>query len=183
MTEKEKMIAGEFYNAMDKELLKDRLFARKILYKYNHSKPHEFKKRIKLLKKLFNSQGLCYIEPPFYCDYGYNIKTKGNFYANFGCVILDVCPVIIGNGVLLGPYVQIYTATHPLNPIERASMKEYGKPVEISDNVWIGGNSIICPGVKIGKNSVIGAGSVVVKDIPEGVLAAGNPCKVIKKID
>ncbi len=182
MTEKEKMISGEFYNAMDKELIKDRLNARKLLYKYNNSKPQNFNKRIKLLKRLINSKGFCYIEPPFYCDYGYNIEAEGFFYANFGCVILDVCKVKLGNGVLLGPYVQIYTATHPLDPVERASMKEYGKSVEIGENVWIGGNSIICPGVKIGKNSVIGAGSVVVKDIPEGVLAAGNPCKVIKEI-
>ncbi len=182
MTEKEKMIAGLYYNAMDKELMKDRLRARKLLYKYNYSKPHEFKKRLKILQKLFNAKGFCYIEPPFYCDYGYNIQTEGLFYANFGCVILDVCRVSIGNNVLLGPYVQIYTATHPLNPVERISMLEYGKPVDIGENVWVGGNAIICPGVKIGKNSVIGAGSVVVKDIPEGVLAAGNPCKVIRSI-
>ncbi len=122
------------------------------------------------------------METPFYCDYGYNIEVGDNFYANFGCVILDVNRVTIGDNVLLAPNVQIYTAGHPVDPEKRLTGKEYGKPVFIGNNVWIGGGVIICPGVKIGDNVTIGAGSVITRDIPNNTIAVGNPCKVIKSV-
>ena len=122
-------------------------------------------------------------KPPFYCDYGYNIKIGDVFFANFGCVILDVNRVEIGDNVLIGPNVQIYTATHPVDPAERLSLLETSKPIRIGNNVWIGGGSILCPGIRIGNNSSIGAGSVVTKDIPDNVVAVGNPCRVIREIE
>ncbi|MDF2524594.1 MAG: maa, partial [Clostridiales bacterium] len=123
-----------------------------------------------------------HIEAPFNCDYGYNIEVGENFYANYGCTILDVNKVIIGDNVLLAPNVQIYTAAHPVDPSKRLTGKEFAKPIVIGNNVWIGGGAIICPGVKIGDNVTIGAGSVVTKDVPENVVAAGNPCRVIRRI-
>lgn len=183
MTEKEKMLSGKYYNASDKELVKDRIQARKLFYEYNNTQPDEDEKRGKILKELFKSEKECYIEPPFRCDYGYNVKFGKNFYVNFGCTILDVNTVTIGDNVMFGPNVQVYTATHPVNVEERISGKEMGFPIEIGDNVWIGGGTIICPGIKIGNNTVIGAGSVVTKDIPDNVVAAGNPCKVIKIVE
>lgn len=181
-TEKEKMLAGELYIATDKELIKEREYAKTLVYEFNKTSPSEKLERKSIVKKLIATKGSAYIEPPFYCDYGYNIEVGENFYANHGCIILDVCKVSIGDNVLLGPNVQIYTATHPLNPVERLSGKEFGKEISIGNNVWIGGGAIICPGVRIGDNSVIAAGSVVIKDIPDNVLAGGNPCKVIKTI-
>ncbi|WP_272509032.1 sugar O-acetyltransferase [Clostridium ganghwense] len=182
MTEKEKMLAGEFYQAFDKELVEERNYAKKLCHKFNMTDPSEQEKKIEILKKLFRTDKSCWIEPPFYCDYGYNIKIGENFYANHGCIILDVNEVKIGNNVLLAPGVKISTATHPIDPVERAKGNEYALPIEIGDNVWIGAGAIIVPGVKIGANTVIGAGSVVTKDIPENVVAVGNPCKVIRKI-
>lgn len=182
MTEKEKMLAGMFYNPADEELFQDRERAKKLCKKFNQMDHDKYEERKALLKELFQTDNECYIEPNFFCDYGYNIEVGGNFYANHNCIILDVNKVKIGNNVMFAPNVQVYTATHPLNAQERISGKEMGYPIEIGDNVWIGGGSIICPGVKIGKNSTIGAGSVVTKDIPENVLAVGNPCKVIKKL-
>ena len=123
-----------------------------------------------------------WIEPPFYCDYGSNITLGDNVFFNFNCVVLDVTPVVIGSRVLFGPAVQIYAATHPLSAAERRSGLEAGKPVEIGDDVWVGGGAIICPGVQIGPESVIGAGSVVTRNIPARVLAAGNPCRVIREL-
>jgi len=182
MTQKELMLSGQLYNAADAELTQDRLDARQLLYAYNHSRPDETEKRKLLLAKLFRSDASCYIEPAFQCDYGYNICFGENFYANFNCVILDVCPVSFGKNTFLGPNVQIYTATHPINAQERISGQEYGQPIIIGDNVWIGGSAIICPGVKIGHNVVIGAGSVVTKNLPDNVVAAGNPCRIIKQL-
>lgn len=124
-----------------------------------------------------------YIEPNIRFDYGYNTYVGENFYANFNCVILDVCEVRIGDNCLLAPGVHIYTATHPLHPVERVSGKEFGKPVKIGDNAWIGGNAVINPGVTIGNNVVIASGSVVTKDIPDNVVVGGNPAKIIKHID
>lgn len=182
-SEKEKMLEGMLYNASDDELIKEREYARWLIYEYNSTKPDEKQIRNNILKKLFGQiEGDLYIEPPFRCDYGYNIKVGTNFYANFGCVILDVNKVIIGDNVLLGPNVQIYAATHPTDPQVRLTQKELGKPVVVGNNVWIGGGTIICPGVKIGDNTVVGAGSVVTKDIPSNVIAVGNPCRVIKKV-
>lgn len=181
-SEKEKMLAGDFYNAGDEELCKERAHARDLTFEFNYTKPSERQKRQELLKQLIAAKGSFYIEAPFNCDYGYNIEVGENFYANFGCTILDVNKVRIGDNVLLAPNVQIYTATHPIDPAERLAGKEYAKPITIGNNVWIGGGSIICPGVRIGDNSVIGAGSVVTKDIPDNVVAAGNPCRVIRSI-
>ncbi|WP_028987073.1 sugar O-acetyltransferase [Thermicanus aegyptius] len=181
-SEKEKMLAGQFYYAGDEELVKEREYARNLLFEFNHTRPSEKEKRMEILKQLIIAKGSFYIEAPFYCDYGYNIIVGDNFYANFGCTILDVNKVTIGDHVLLGPNVQIYTATHPIDPVERLTGKEFSKPIFIGNNVWIGGGTIICPGVKIGDHVTIGAGSVVTKDIPDHVVAVGNPCKVIREI-
>jgi acetyltransferase-like isoleucine patch superfamily enzyme len=182
MTEKEKMLSGMAYNAMDEELFRDRIRAKKLCKTFNELNPDEFENREALLKELFRSENKCYIEPNFFCDYGYNIEIGDNFYANHNCIMLDVNKIKIGNNVMFAPNVQVYTATHPVDAKERISGKEMGYAIEIGDNVWMGGGTIICPGVKIGKNTTIGAGSVVTKDIPENVVAAGNPCKVIRKL-
>jgi maltose O-acetyltransferase len=181
--EKEKMLAGEYYDPSDLELVQDRELARNLLLDYNSTKPQEKDKRGKILKQLLNSRGSCYIEPPFYCDYGYNIHLGADFYANFGCVILDVNQVIMGDHVLVGPYVQIYTATHPTDPEKRLTGQELAKRIIIGNNVWIGGGAIICPGVTIGDNVTIGAGSVITKDIPDQVLVVGNPGRIIGKME
>lgn len=181
-SEKEKMLAGDFYYAGDEELIKEREYARNLTFEFNHSRPREKEKRQEILKQLITTKGSFHIEAPFYCDYGYNIEVGENFYANYGCTILDVNKVKIGDNVLLAPNVQIYTATHPIDPMERLIGKEYAKPIVIGNNVWIGGGAIICPGVKIGDNVTIGAGSVVTKDIPDNVIAVGNPCSVIRNI-
>lgn len=179
-SEKEKMLAGDYYDAGDETLVKEREDARELIYDFNNARPKEIEKKVRILRQLINAKGTFYIEPPFYCDYGYNIEIGDNFYANFGCVVLDVNRVIIGDNVLMAPNVQIYTATHPTDPKERLTGKEFAKPITIGDNVWIGGGAIICPGVTIGSNTTIAAGSVVTKDIPDNVIAAGNPCKVIR---
>lgn len=182
-TEKEKMLAGELYNPQDKQLVEDRLRAKKLCYRYNNLAPTAEEKKKFLLKELFETEKEPYIEPDFYCDYGYNIIVGENFYANHNCVFLDVNTIIFGNNVMLGPAVQIYTATHPLTAEGRNSGRELGYPIEIGDNVWIGGGAIIQPGVKIGDNAVIGAGSVVTKNIQANVFVGGNPARVIKEID
>ena len=135
-----------------------------------------------IVKQLFGKSENAFVNPPFYCDYGFNIEVGDNFFANYNCTILDVAKVKIGKNCLLAPNVAIYTAGHAVDPELRAALYEYGMPVTIGDNVWIGGISVICPGVTIGDNSVIGAGSVVTKDIPSDVVAAGNPCRVIRAI-
>ncbi|MFS0780271.1 maltose acetyltransferase domain-containing protein [Bacillus sp. 1P06AnD] len=181
--EKEKMIAGEMYAPNDPQLLSDRDRARKLVRLFNSSTEQELDQRTRLLKELFGTTGDgLYIEPSFRCDYGYNIHVGDNFFANFNCVILDVCPVTFGDNCMLGPGVHIYTASHPLNPIERSSGFEFGKPVSIGNHVWLGGGSIINPGVTIGDNAVIASGSVVTKDVPASTVVGGNPARVIKKI-
>jgi maltose O-acetyltransferase len=183
-SEKEKMIAEELYNPLDPQLVADRLQARLLLKAYNDAPADRLTEREQIIAKLIPQQGQgCWIEPPFYCDYGSNITLGDKVYFNFNCTILDVAPVAIGSGVLFGPAVQIYTATHPLTASERRTGLESGSAIEIGDEVWIGGGAIVCPGVSIGARSVIGAGSVVTKPIPAGVLAVGNPCRVIRKID
>ncbi|MDR2897537.1 MAG: sugar O-acetyltransferase [Spirochaetaceae bacterium] len=183
MTEKEKMIAEQPYNSMEEELVRERLEAKKALYRYNNLPPEEMVQGFEILRKLFGKTGNSFwIEQPFRCDYGYTISIGENFYANYNCIILDSAPVTIGNNVMLAPNVGIYTAGHPLHFEPRIAGIEYGISVTIGDNVWIGAGAIILPGVTIGSNSVIGAGSVVTKDIPSGVLAAGNPCKVLRVI-
>ncbi|MGE8205081.1 maltose O-acetyltransferase [Heyndrickxia sp. NPDC080065] len=182
-TEKEKMILGELYVASDSELVEDRLAARKMTREFNLTLETELEKRTAILKDLFGTIGnSIYIEPSFKCDYGYNIHVGNNFYANFDCVFLDVCPVHIGDNCMLAPGVHIYTATHPLDPTERNSGLEYGKPVTIGNNVWIGGRSVINPGVTIGNNVVVASGSVVTKDVPDNVVVGGNPARLIKEI-
>lgn len=183
-TEREKMVNGEFYNAGDDELVKDRLHARKLTRLFNQTLETEVPKRTEILKELFGSTGdRFYLEPNFRCDYGYNIHLGENFYANFDCIILDICEVRIGANCFMAPGVHIYTAAHPLNPYERNSGIEFGKPVTIGDNVWIGGGTIINPGVKIGNNVVIASGSVVTKDVGDNVVVGGNPAKFIKEIE
>jgi maltose O-acetyltransferase len=183
-TEKEKMISGELYMPADEELVRDRTRARKMTRLFNQTIETDDDTRTSLLKQLFGTTGdNIYIEPIFRCDYGYNIHVGENFYANFDCVILDICKVTIGDNCMLAPGVHIYSATHPLNAEERNSGKEFGKPVTIGDNVWIGGRAVINPGVTIGNNAVIASGAVVTKDVPDNVVVGGNPARVIKQID
>lgn len=179
--EKSKMLAGELYDAADPELANERLHAKLLLKRYNDLPAGQQELRQQLLKELIPSQGAgLWIEPPFYCDYGTNISLGDKVYFNFNCIILDVMQVTIGNNVLIGPAVQIYTAMHPMNWKERASGVEFAKAISIGSDTWVGGGAIICPGVTVGSRSVIGAGSVVTRDIPDNVFAAGNPCRVIR---
>ncbi|MDX2443928.1 MAG: sugar O-acetyltransferase [Bacteroidales bacterium] len=183
-TEKQKMLMGELYNPYDSDLIKDRLRTRLLLQQFNKSGPDEPALRKQILQKLFGKiGGALEVEPPFFCDYGYNITLGENVFFNVNCVILDVSYVKIGSNVLFAPNVQIYSATHPTDFKIRASGVENAKPVTIGSDIWIGGSAIILPGVSIGDKSVIGAGSVVTKDIPPNVLAVGNPCRVIKELD
>ena len=183
-SEKEKMLAGELYDALDPQLSLERLNARLLIKQLNDSREDEVEERSDILKKLIPDAGKAlWLQPPFYCDYGYNIKVGDRVFFNFNCVVLDVAQVTIGSRTLFGPNVQIYTATHPINYQERATGLEYAKPITIGEDVWVGGSVVICPGVRIGDRSVIGAGSVVTKDIPADVFAAGNPCKVIRQIN
>lgn len=182
-SEKEKMHDGEIYYANDKILIAERTFAKKLLHKLNVTEYLMNGNARQILRQLLpNAHKKIYIEPPFHCDYGYNIYSGENVYFNVNCVILDTMKVEIGNDVFFGPGVQIYTATHPLDAIERRSV-EFSKPVSIGNDCWIGGNAVICPGVKIGNGCVIGAGAVVTKDIPNNSLAVGNPAKVIRKLN
>lgn len=181
--EKEKMLSGQPYKAFGEVLLSERQHAKELLFDFNNLRPTEIEKRNEIIKKLFGkTKSTFFIEPPFRCDYGYNIEIGENFYSNYNLIILDCGKVIIGDNVLIAPNVGIYTAGHPLHYEPRYEGYEYAIPIIIGNNVWIGGNVIINPGVKIGDNSVIGAGSVVTKDIPADVVAVGNPCKVLKQI-
>ena len=182
-TEKEKMIAGELYNSFTAELIRDRKRAASLFKKLNSIGKSTRKKREIILKKLLGKCGKdLWIESPFYCDYGYEIFIGDNVFINFNCTVLDGSPVTIGNHVLIGPNVQIYSATHPADWKVRSEGLEFSKAVTIGDHVWIGGGAVICPGVSIGDRTIIGAGSVVTKDMPSDVVAAGNPCKVIKEM-
>jgi len=177
----QKMIAGEMYLANDPELVALRANTRRVLRAYNASV--EGPGRVDLLIELLGRRAEnLWIEPPFHCDYGLNISVGRNVYFNFDCVVLDVAPVTIGSDTMFGPAVQIYTATHPLDPIERKSGYEYAKPIAIGSDVWVGGGSIILPGVTIGDAAVIGAGAVVTKDVPARAFVAGNPARVIREL-
>lgn len=182
MTEREKMLSGELYDPLDGELAAARRRARDLCQALNASPDAAQDARRAILVDLFGRGGdSVWMQPPFYCDYGSNIVLGTRVFFNFNCVVIDVCRVEIGSYTLFGPAVQVYTATHPLDARLRRE-QESGKPVTIGDDVWVGGGAIILPGVRIGSRSVIGAGSVVTRDIPEGVLAAGNPCRVIRSI-
>jgi maltose O-acetyltransferase len=182
-TEKEKMIDGEYYLAGDSDLVKGRRSAKILLQRLNITEYRMTKKAKEILKELIPNAGKnLYIEPPFHCDYGYNIICGDNVYFNVNCVVLDCAKVTLGSNVFIAPGVQLYTATHPLDAELRRTL-ENALPITIGDDCWIGGNSIICPGVTIGKGCVIGAGSVVTKNIPDNSLAVGNPAKVIRKLN
>ncbi len=190
-TEKQKMLAGELYYAADPDLIAERKRARQLTRLYNSTTENELEQRdalrpasrSQILQELFGTVGAnAEIEPPFYCDYGSNIHAGDRLYMNFGCVILDCNTVHIGNDVLCAPYVQIYTAYHTTDPKPRLADLECAAPIKIGNNVWLGGNAIICPGVTIGDNTAIGAGSVVIKDIPANVVAVGNPCRVLRQL-
>ncbi len=185
MTEKEKCAAGMLYKPfLDKQLSAELMAAKEACFEINNTKPREGEKIKSLIKKLFGKVGEnCFVTPPFFCDYGYNITVGDNFFANHNCVILDCNKVTIGNNVLIAPNVTISAATHPVSVKTRAEGLEYALPITIGDDVWIAANVSIMPGVSIGAGSIIGAGSVVTKDIPSGVIAFGCPCKVIRKIE
>ena len=177
------MLANLPYKAWLDGLDKERLEAKKKLHKFNNIDPENQEEKTKLLKDLLGKTGEnINIEPPFHCDYGYNIEVGENFFANYNFIVLDVGKVRIGDNAQIAPNVSIYTAGHPVHPESRNTGYEYGIDITIGNNVWIGGNTCILPGVTIGDNAVIGAGSVVTKDIPPDVIAFGNPCKVIRKI-
>lgn len=183
MTERERMLAGELYDAGDPELVAMRKRARRLTRAFNGTTEDEEERRAEILRELFGAVGSVTIEPPFYCDYGSQIRVGTGVFMNFDCVILDCAAVEIGDRVMFGPGVHIYTATHPLPAAERVKGPELAAPIRIGENVWIGGGAILCPGVTIGANTVVGAGSVVTKDLPAGVFAAGNPCRVIRQLE
>ena len=177
------MLAGEMYLASDPQLLKERRQAKRLLRKLNITEYLVTKTAKTIIKELLPNTGKnFYVEPPFHCDYGYNIHCGDNVYFNVNCVVLDTIKITIGSHVLFGPGVQIYAASHPLDPEIRKTL-EFSKTVNIGDNCWIGGGTIILPGVNIGNNCVIGAGAVVTKSIPENSMAVGNPAKVIKNLN
>jgi maltose O-acetyltransferase len=181
-TERDKMLAGLHYDPHDPELVQARYRARDFCQALNATQVTEQEKRRGILRELFGAGGdSVWMQPPFFCDYGSNIILGERVFFNFNCIVLDVCRVSIGDYTLFGPAVQIYTATHPMNA-ELRRTQESGKPIEIGSDVWVGGGAILCPGIRIGSRSVIGAGSVVTRDIPEGIFAAGNPCRVIREI-
>src|SRR4051812_23297350 len=182
-SEHDKMLAGELYDPLDPDLVTRRVRARDLCQALNATRERETEKRREILRDLFGAGGdTVWMQPPFYCDYGSNIELGERVFFNFNCVVLDVCRVRIGDYTLFGPAVQIYTPLHPLDA-ELRRRQEYGKPVDIGSDVWVGGGALILPGVRIGSRSVIGAGSVVTRDVPAGVFAAGNPCRVIRQID
>ncbi len=192
MTEKQKMIAGLLYDAYDEELIRERKEARRLVRLFNNTSEDETQERERLLKQLFGSTGnRLNIEPSFRCDYGYNIHVGENFFANFDCVILDVCEVTIGDNCMLGPKVCLYTPVHPFDKEERKvqpingklALMEYGKPITIGDDVWIGGSAVINPGVTIGSNVIVASGSVVVKDVPDNVIVGGNPARILRTLE
>lgn len=183
MNQKERMLAGLPYKAWLDGLEEERFVCKKKLFEFNQLLPKEKDMIPRMLKNILGKTGNnIWIEVPFHCDYGWNIEVGENFFANYNLTILDVGKVTIGNNVQIAPNVSIYTAGHPIHPDSRNTGYEYGIPITIGDNVWIGGNVVILPGVNIGNNVVIGAGSVVTKDIPDNMIAVGNPCKVVREI-
>jgi maltose O-acetyltransferase len=182
-SERDKMIAGELYRPADAELVTLRLHARRLCHEFNQSSPDQTVRRAAIVRQLFANVGDRFeIEPDFRCDYGWNISAGDNLFMNFGCVVLDVCPVRLGDNTFLGPGVHIYAATHPIDPAERASGVELGRPVTIGHDVWIGGHATICPGVTIGDGAVVGAGAVVTRDVQPRVVVAGNPARLVRRV-
>jgi acetyltransferase-like isoleucine patch superfamily enzyme len=182
-SEKEKMLSGEAYKAFGKELFLERQKAKEILFDFNNLPPSKIKERHQLIKPLFGkTKGTFYLEPPFRCDYGYNIEFGKNFYANYNFTVLDAAKVKIGDYVLIGPNVSLITVNHPIDKEFRAKGYEISKQIIIGNHVWIGANVSVNPGITIGANSIIGSGSIVTKNIPENVIAVGNPCKVLRQI-
>ncbi len=183
-TERDLMLAGEPYQANDPDLAAERRRARRLMRALNATTEEEMDRRRAILADLFGSLGSnAEVEPPFYCDYGWNIRAGSNLFLNFGCVILDCNRVTIGSNVFIGPYVQIYAATHPTDPELRRSGRELAIPVTIGDDVWIGGGAIIGPGVTIGDGTTVGAGSVVTRSLPPRVVAAGSPCRILRHLE
>jgi maltose O-acetyltransferase len=183
-SEKELMLNGDLYDASDPELVADRNRARELTRRYEDTAPGDEERRRDILAELFGSAGGdVTVEPPFRCDYGSNIHVGEGFYANVDCVVLDVCRVEFGANCLLGPGVHVYTATHPLDAETRAEGPEYGKPVSIGDDIWIGGRGVINPGVTVGDRSVVGSGALVTEDVPDGVVVQGNPATVVKELE
>lgn len=184
MSEEEKMLAGELYDAnYNKELFEKRIYAKELCKEFNDCNVRNLEEKKSILEKLFQKRiDTVLIEPNFYCDYGFNIHLGKNFYSNHNLVILDANKVEFGNNVFIGPNCGFYTSGHPLDYKTRNKGLEYAKPIKVGNNVWFGGNVCVLPGVTIGDNVVIGAGSVVNKDIPSNVVAVGNPCKVVKEI-
>jgi maltose O-acetyltransferase len=181
-SERQKMLAGELYDPLDPELVAARIHARDLCQALNTTSEAQQDERRRILRVLFGSGGdTVWMQPPFFCDYGSNIDLGERVFFNFNCVVLDVCGVRIGDYSLFGPAVQIYTAMHPLEA-EQRRREEFGKPIEIGSDVWVGGGAIILAGVRIGSRTVMGAGSVVTRDVPDDVFAAGNPCRVIRAI-
>jgi maltose O-acetyltransferase len=182
-SEKEKMLAGELYDAGDAELVAERLHARRVLHHFNGAVPGEDAPYLRALAGLFGAFGEgAVVMAPFQCDYGYNITIGRGTFINYDCVFLDCAPIVIGSEVQIAPGVHLYTATHPVDAALRRAGPEYALPIHIGDGAWIGGRSIVLPGVSIGAEAVIGAGSVVTRDVPAGVVAAGNPCRVLRSV-
>jgi len=182
-TEREKMLAGELYDPMDPELAAARVRARDLCRALNATRESELEERRAILTQLLARGGeTVWMQPPFFCDYGDHIELGERVFFNYNCVVLDVCRVRIGDFTLFGPGVQILTATHPLDA-ELRRTRELGKPVDIGSDVWVGAGALILPGVRIGSRTVIGAGSVVTRDVPDGVLAVGNPCRVVRSVE
>lgn len=183
-SEKEKMLNEEPYDPYDPVLVEERRHARELTRRFNRTAKSDGAAREALVTELLGSVGedVC-VEPPFRCDYGYNVRVGARFFANFDCVFLDVCPIEIGDNCLLGPGVHVYTATHPLDPTERAEGLEYGKPVSIGDDVWIGGRAVLNPGVRVGDGSMVASGAVVTGDVPTEVVVRGNPAEVVRELE
>lgn len=183
MNHKERMLAGLPYKAWKDGLPEEQMENKKRIYEYNLCPPDQTEKIDRLIRAILGKAGknISFLAP-FHCDYGKNIEVGNNFYANYNCIILDVGPVIIGDNVMFGPNVSLLTAGHPVHPVSRNSGYEYGLGITIGNNVWIGGHTVVNPGLSIGDNAVIGSGSVVTKNIPENVVAAGNPCKILREI-
>ncbi len=183
MTEKDKMIAGLLYDASDPELVQLRLTCKSLLHTLNTLPPDNTRAQHETLQKLFGSMGeKIEITPPFYCDYGFNITLGNSIFMNFNCIILDPGPVVIEDNVMFGPSVSLYTATHPVEAQERLKGPELGYAITIRENAWLGGNCVVCPGITVGRNAVVAAGAIVTKDVPDNVVVAGNPARIIKKL-